>query len=276
MLSWLALLLTVLGAVAWGCAPVGWHKIRDRRANAPSVPRQLPNQQVKSIGYSSSRAKVTVRGRLADGELRPMTGIEIYVDASDCSLSLPIDTSTTRKPCQDTRVVSETDENGSYHVSLRVNHRQQRYLNVRFVIARKGHNPERLIIPLQSVDQMLGHMPVGSYYRLDRDEHRRLLSKRRDLVYTTSKVVMTIKQLNSLHEAAPFIHKNFFFSIADVVGGTLSVANTRCSNELSPAVHQNTRPIVFHFLFPRDWDNKNLLITGITSPICIELGNDRT
>ena len=276
MLSWLVLLLTVLGAVAWGCAPVGRHKIRDRRAHSPSVTSQSPDQQYSIKSDSHERTVVTVHGRLSSSELQPMVGVEVYADASDCSLSLPIDTSVVRKPCQDKRVVAETDSNGNYRLSLRVDHNKQRYLNVRFAIVRKDHRPERLVIPLQSVDQMLGHMPVGSYYRLDRDEHRRLLSKRRDLIYTTSEVSMTANQLDSLRKAAPFIHQNLFFSIADVVGGALAVIDTQCTNELSPAVHQNTQPIAFHFLLPRDWNSHKLLITGITSPICIDLTNDRT
>ena len=278
MLSWLVLLLTVLGAVAWSCAPVGRHKIRDRRAHSPSVTQQSPDQQysIKSAGNSPERTLVTVHGRLSGRELHPMVGVEVYADASDCSLSLPIDTSSVRKPCQDKRVVAETDSNGDYRISLRVDHNKQRYLNVRFAIVREDRHPERLIIPLQSVDQMLGHMPVGSYYRLDRDEHRRLLSKRRDLIYTTGEVSMTANQLDSLREDSPFIHQNLFFSIADIVGGALAVINTQCTNDLSPAVHQNTQPIAFHFLLPRSWNNKKLLITGLTPPICIDLNNDRT
>lgn len=278
MLSWLVLLLTVLGAFAWSCAPVGRHKIRDKRTHSPSVTRQSPDQQysIKSIDSSHERTRVTIHGRLSSRELHPMVGVKVYADASDCSLSLPIDTSADRKPCQDTRVTAETDPNGDYRLSLRVDRNKQRYLNVRFAIVRENRRPERLVIPLQSVDQMLGYMPVGSYYRLDRDEHRRLLSKRRDLIYTTSEVSMTANQLDSLREAAPFIRQNLFFSIADVVGGALAVINTQCINDLSPAVHQNTQPIAFHFLFPRDWNSKKLLITGITSPICIDLNNDRT
>ena len=278
MLSWLVLLLTVLGAVAWGCAPVGWQKIRDKRANAPSVSRNRPQQHysIKSTSYSSTRTRVTVEGRLSDGELRPMAGVEVYADASDCSLSLPIDTSVARKPCRDKRVIGKTDANGDYQIFLRIDTKRQRYLNVRFAIVREDRHPERLIIPLQSVDQMLGRMPVGSYYRLDRDQHRRLLAKRRDLIYTTSEVSMSVNQLDSLREVAPYIHKNLFFSIADVIGGTLAVVNANCTNDLSPAVHKNTQPVAFHFLFPRDWDSKKLLITGITLPICIDLNNDRT
>ena len=87
---------------------------------------------------------------------------------------------------------------------------------------------------------------------------------------------MSANQLDSLREAVPYIHKNLFFSIADVIGGALAVVNDKCTNDLNPAVHQNTQPVAFHFLFPRDWNSKKLLITGITSPICIDLNNDRT
>lgn len=280
MLSWLVLLLTVLGAVAWGCAPVGRHRNCNKRSGSSLVARaggEYQQYSTKSSSSSSARSKVAVRGRLADGELRPMAGVEVFVDASDCSLSLPIDTSVTRKPCQDKRVIGETDSNGDYQVFLRVDPRKQRYLNVRFAIAREDRQPERLVIPLQSVDQMLGQMPAGSYYRLDRDEHRQLLAKRRDLVYTSSEVVMTANQLDSLRKATPFSHKeNLFFSIADVVGGVLAVINGQCTSNLNPAVHQNTQPIAFHFLLPRDWGDKKLMITGITSPICIDPNSERT
>lgn len=157
--------------------------------------RQIPRKQrLRSLLTKFSRKKIKIGGRLRDEQLQPMVGVLVYADISRCSLALPLTADTARKPCADERVVTVTDSDGRYQLRVTFE-RAHKYLHVRFRIAQAGD--QDVVVPMASVDHMLGRMEAGSYYRLNREYQRILAGEPRDLIYASRQVALDAEQLSS-------------------------------------------------------------------------------
>ena len=171
--------------------------------------RTSRQRRLRSFLTKFARKKLEINGQLRNQEMLPLVGALVYVDASRCSLALPLTATTMRDECDDVRVVTPTDHNGRYRIQLRVG-RHQRYLHVRFRIYEQSK--QTVAIPLASVDHMLGKMAAGSYYRLDSKSQMALLREPRDLIYASRRVALYPSQLQ-----APWLQKN-----RDLIARTLA------------------------------------------------------
>ena len=185
MLARLVVAIVVLGAVA---VPVLELLAADNNR------KNSRQRRLRSIFTKLARKKLELQGQLRSENMRPLVGALVYVDASRCSLALPLNANKMRDACDDVRIVTPTDQRGRYLVKLRVS-RSHKYLHVRFHIAAQGERA--VVMPLASVDHMLGKMPAGSYYRLDRDAQLALLRAPRDLIYASRRIALHTLQLRT-------------------------------------------------------------------------------
>ena len=191
MLVRLVFAAVVLGAVA---VPVLDLALADSKRDTS---RQ---RRLRSFLTKFTRKKLEISGRLRGENLQPLAGVLVYADISSCSLALPVTAAALRAVCHDERVLAVTDRHGRYRLPLRLN-RAHRYAQVRYRITQA--DGRAAVIPLTSVDHMLGRLPAGSYYRLDRDQQLSLLRQPRDLIYATRHIALHAEQLH-----APWLQEN--------------------------------------------------------------------
>ncbi len=201
MLARLVLTTVVLGAVSLPVAEL---------VAADNKRRNIRPRGLRSLFTKFARKKLELQGRLRAESMRPLVGVSVYADASRCSLALPLGANRLREACDDLRVVTSSDQHGRYRVPLRVsgNHR---YLHVRFSI-RERDAQAAVVIPLSSVDHILGKIPAWSYYRLDRDAQLALLRTPRDLVYARRRVAVHSSQAQ-LHKSRHLIARALLRSL---------------------------------------------------------------
>ena len=244
MLARLVLMAVVSGAVL---VPVLELAAAD---NSRQNPRQ---RRLRSLLTKFARKKLELQGQLRSEDMRPLVGALVYVDASRCSLVLPLDANERRAACDDVRIVTPTDQRGRYLVRLRLT-RHHKYLHVRFRIATQGERAAD--IPLASVDHMLGKMPAGSYYRLDRDAQLALLRTPRDLIYASRRIALYPSQLQTAwlqehrHLIARTLARTLTSSEAQPEHEVMAVAS--CGREGMPSHETRSalQLVDFRFLLP--------------------------
>lgn len=237
------------------------------------APRQ---RRWRSLFTKFTRKKLELRGQLRHENMRPLVGALVYVDASHCSLVLPLTAMGPRTACDDVRVIAPTDRQGRYRVQLRVG-RKHKYLHVRFKIAEQGQRTAT--IPLASVDHMLGKMATGSYYRLDRKPQLALLREPRNLIYARRRVALHPSQLQApwLQEHRHLIARTLAYTLHQMLGNAredaaqqeiITVSSCR-SGMLSRSKHnlskEPLRLVDFRFLLPA---------TGLATDSVAELACD--
>ena len=219
-------------------------------------------RRLRSLLTKFARKKVEIRGQIRSEGMRPLVGVLVYADASSCSLSLPLDTRDERDSCNDMRMVTVTDQNGQYRLQL-LPKRKHKYLNVRFRVS-PAAGGQTAVIPLASVDYMLGRMPAGSYYRLDRQEQLELLQKHRDLIYASRRVALNAEQLRFpwLQENRHAIARTLAHQLAKVISRgeqrqseqeviTVSACGQhRLHRDEQQTTQQPLQLVDFRFLFP--------------------------
>ena len=218
-------------------------------------------RRLRSLLTKFSRKKLEIKGQIRSEGMRPLVGTLVYADASSCSLALPLAAKEGRDSCNDKRMVTVTDQNGQYRLQLRLKHKHK-YLNVRFSISHAG---ERMtVIPLASVDYMLGRMPAGSYYRLDRQPQLEMLREHRDLIYASQRVALNTEQLRFpwLQENRHAIARTLAHQLAKVISSgehrkterevitVSSCGQHRLHRDERHTAQQPLQLVDFRFLFP--------------------------
>lgn len=213
-------------------------------------------RRLRSFFSNLTRKELEITGQLSTEGAQPMPGVLVYADASRCSLALPLGATGGRKECNDKRVTDRTDERGYYRLPIHIG-RRHKYLHVRFKIEQQGEQPT--VIPLASVDQILGHMKAGSYYRLDREHQLRLVTKHRDLVYTSMVVPLDATRFGSHsigdhHHIIKIMLHRTFRQILDQGEQNTAVG---CGNKYNwrwdniSQDKQTTRFVDLRFIFPK-------------------------
>lgn len=247
MLVRLVLTIAMSGVVTFSASATDWTGIRKN-----SRPRSL-----RSFFSSLIRKKLEIAGRLSTENAQPMSRVLVYADASRCSLALPLDATGGREGCRDKRVIGRTDDEGYYRLFIQVG-RKHKYLHVRFKIEQQGEQPT--IIPLASVDQMLGRMKVGSYYRIDSEYQRRLVTEARNLVYTSRIVPLDTAQFNiyktgDQHHITKLMLGRTFRQVLDQREQDTAAAGCEDENNWRwgdfRKNHPETKLVDFRFLFPK-------------------------
>lgn len=236
--------------------------------NNHKAPRQ---RRWRSLFTKFARKKLELSGQLRREDMRPLVGALVYVDASRCSLVLPLTAVKPRPACDDTRVIAPTDRRGRYRVQLRVG-RNHKYLHVRFRITEQGK--QTATIPLASVDHMLGKMAAGSYYRLDRKPQLDLLQQPRNLIYASRRVALHPSQLQApwlqenRHLIARTLHKIMRTPEDSAQQEIITVSSCRYSglprNKHSTTKQQPLRLVDFRFLLPAT----GLTTENVAEPDC--------
>ena len=230
-------------------------------AAAENNSRTTRQRRLRGLFTKFARKKLEISGHLRRDDMRPLVGALVYVDASSCSLALPLTATKTRDACDDVRVVTPTDQRGRYRVQLRVG-RSQKYLHVRFKIAEQGK--QTAVIPLASVDHMLGKMAAGSYYRLDHKPQLALLREPRDLIYASRSVSLKLSQLQApwLQENRHLIARTLARTLHEMIDGERIddkehevITVSSCGYSMLPRSEYDTaeqpmRLVDFHFLLP--------------------------